>query len=79
MPVRLRAAGTLTGLAGVTPALQPSWVRQIGIRSVDEGEKRFVHEQGLDVFDMRYVDEMGMRQTMDPGTGRTRSPIRTCT
>jgi len=54
----------LTGLAGVTPALQPSWVRQIGIRSVDEGEKRFVHEQGLDVFDMRYVDEMGMRQTM---------------
>jgi arginase len=54
----------LTGLAGLTPALQPSWVRQIGIRSVDEGEKRFVHEQGLDVFDMRYVDEMGMRQTM---------------
>jgi arginase len=54
----------LTGMAGATPALQPSWVRQIGIRSVDEGEKRFVHEQGLDVFDMRYVDEMGMRQTM---------------
>ena len=54
----------LTGMAGVKPALQPSWVRQIGIRSVDEGEKRFVHEQGLDVFDMRYVDEMGMRQTM---------------
>jgi arginase len=40
-------------------------VRQIGIRSVDEGEKRFVHEQGLDVFDMRYVDEMGMRQTLE--------------
>ena len=27
------------------------WVRQIGIRSVDEGERRFVHEQDLDVFD----------------------------
>ena len=40
-------------------------VRQIGIRSVDAGEKRFVHEQGLDVFDMRYVDEMGMRSTME--------------
>jgi arginase len=40
-------------------------VRQIGIRSVDEGERRFVHEQGLDVFDMRCVDEMGMRQTME--------------
>ncbi len=54
----------LTGMAGARPALQASWVRQIGIRSVDEGEKRFVHEQGLDVFDMRYVDEMGMRQAV---------------
>jgi arginase len=55
----------LTELGGVSPAVQPSWVRQVGIRSVDAGEKRFVHEQGLDVFDMRYVDEMGMRQTME--------------
>jgi arginase len=55
----------LTGIGGVCPAIEPSWVRQIGIRSVDEGEKRFVHEQGLDVFDMRYVDEMGMRQTLE--------------
>jgi len=55
----------LTGIGGVTPAIEPSCVRQIGIRSVDEGEKRFVHEQGLDVFDMRYVDEMGMRQTLE--------------
>jgi arginase len=55
----------LTTIGGVTPAIEPSWVRQIGIRSVDEGEKRFVHEQGLDVFDMRYVDEMGMRLTME--------------
>ena len=42
----------------------PSQIRQIGIRSVDAGEKRFVHEQGLEVFDMRYIDEVGMRQTM---------------
>jgi arginase len=55
----------LTGIGGHTPAIHPSWVRQIGVRSVDEGEKRFLHEQGLDVFDMRYVDEMGMRQTME--------------
>jgi arginase len=54
----------LTGIGGRSPAIDPSWVRQIGVRSVDEGERRFVHEQGLDVFDMRYVDEMGMRQTM---------------
>lgn len=54
----------LTGLAGTTPALHPEQVRQIGIRSVDPGEKRFVHAQGLEVFDMRYIDEHGMRQTM---------------
>ena len=57
--------GALTHLGGAVPAIEPSWVRQIGIRSVDEGERRFVHEQGLDVFDMRCVDEMGMRQTME--------------
>src|SRR5258707_5501741 len=55
----------LTGLGAVSPAIQPSWVRQVGIRSVDSGEKRFVHEQGLEVFDMRCVDEMGVRQVMD--------------
>lgn len=55
----------LTGIGGATPALQAAWVRQIGVRSVDAGEKRFVHEQGLDVFDMRHVDEMGMRQTLE--------------
>jgi len=55
----------LTGIAGRRPAIDPSWVRQIGVRSVDAGERRFVHEQGLDVFDMRHVDEMGMRATME--------------
>jgi len=55
----------LTALGGRTPAIEPAWVRQVGIRSVDDGEKRFVHEQGLDVFDMRCVDEMGMRATME--------------
>jgi arginase len=55
----------LTGIGGTVPAIAPADVRQIGVRSVDAGEKRFVHEQGLDVFDMRYVDEMGMRATLE--------------
>ena len=55
----------LTGIGGVTPAITPSVMRQIGIRSVDEGEKRFVKEAGLEVFDMRYIDEMGMKRTME--------------
>ena len=55
----------LTEIGGQVPAISPKWIRQIGIRSVDEGEKRFVHEQDLEVFDMRYIDEMGMRAAME--------------
>ena len=55
----------LIEIGGHVPAISPKWVRQIGIRSVDAGEKRFVHEVGLEVFDMRYIDEMGMRHAME--------------
>ena len=55
----------LVEIGGQVPALNPKDIRQIGIRSVDEGEKRLVHEVGIEVFDMRYIDEMGMRHTMD--------------
>jgi arginase len=55
----------LTGIGCVSPALSPSAFRQIGIRSVDEGEKQFVRQSGLEVFDMRYIDEMGMKRTME--------------
>ncbi|MBP6900720.1 MAG: arginase [Burkholderiaceae bacterium] len=46
-------------------SISPRWVRQIGIRSVDPGEKRLVHEKGLEVFDMRFIDEHGMRHAME--------------
>jgi arginase len=68
MPVALlcgRGPALLTGIGGHTPAIAASAVRQIGIRSVDAGEKRLVHEAGLEVFDMRYSAEMGMRHTME--------------
>nr|WP_319564845.1 arginase [uncultured Rhodoferax sp.] len=55
----------LTHIGGQVPAIEAKWVRQIGIRSVDEGEKRLVHSAGLEVFDMRYIDEMGMRAAME--------------
>ncbi len=54
----------LTQLSGVDRALDPADVRQIGIRSVDEGESRLVREIGLEVYDMRSIDERGMRQVM---------------
>jgi arginase len=55
----------LTKLGGGAPAISPSQVRQIGIRSVDEGEKRLVKEHRLDVYDMRYIDEVGMKRVME--------------
>ena len=55
----------LTGMSGATPAVEAALIRQIGIRSVDQGEKRFVHEVGMEVFDMRYIDEVGMRKTLE--------------
>jgi arginase len=54
----------LTSIGGKVPALRPDWIREIGIRSVDAGEKRFVHDHHLEVFDMRYIDEVGVRATM---------------
>ncbi|MDQ3059121.1 MAG: arginase [Pseudomonadota bacterium] len=55
----------LAGIGGTVPALEPSAFRHIGIRSVDEGERQFVRQVGLEVFDMRYIDEMGMKRTME--------------
>ena len=55
----------LIEIGGTVPALNPRTIRQIGIRSVDQGEKTLVHQVGLEVFDMRYIDEMGMRHTME--------------
>ncbi len=57
-------ATALVEMSGHVPAITPAQVRQIGIRSVDPEEKRFVHEQGLEVYDMRFIDENGMRYTM---------------
>ncbi len=55
----------LIEIGGTVPAISPKMIRQIGIRSVDQGEKRLVHQAGLEVFDMRFIDEMGMRHTME--------------
>ncbi|MCB1980579.1 MAG: arginase [Rhodoferax sp.] len=62
-PRELVELGAGDGHAG--PAISPKVVRQIGIRSVDPGEKRLVHEAGLEVFDMRFIDEHGMRHAME--------------
>ena len=54
----------LSALSSHAPAILPEMIRQIGIRSVDDGERRLIHELGVEVFDMRHIDEVGMRRTM---------------
>ena len=55
----------LVNLGAPGPALKADEIRQIGVRSVDRGEKQLVKEHGLDIYDMRYIDEIGMRRVME--------------
>jgi arginase len=55
----------LTQLGPRVPMLAADRIVQIGIRSVDETEKRLVVESGLVVYDMRRIDELRMRTAME--------------
>jgi arginase len=55
----------MTHLGGSAPVITPDVLRQIGIRSVDQGEKRLVQQYNIDIYDMRYIDEIGMRRAME--------------
>ena len=55
----------LTRIGGPAPATTPDVFRYIGIRSVDEGEKRLVRGANMHVHDMRHIDEVGMKRVME--------------
>ena len=59
-----RGPESLAALSGSVPALPASAFCQIGLRSVDGSEKRMISELGLEVYDMRAIDELGMREVM---------------
>jgi len=54
----------LVRLGGEPPVLPSGALRQIGLRSVDLEEKRLIRDAGIEVYDMRAIDEQGMRQVM---------------
>ena len=54
----------LTQLAGAATALQAQQITLVGVRSVDATEKSFVNTLGIEVYDMRSIDELGMRAVM---------------
>jgi arginase len=55
----------LTELGGSAPATRPDVFRQVGIRSVDYGEKELVREANVGIYDMRRIDEEGMKRVME--------------
>jgi arginase len=54
----------LVGWSGERAAITAAGIDFIGIRSVDADEKQAIRQLGLQVFDMRHIDEHGMRFTM---------------
>jgi arginase len=55
---------SLVGWSGERAAIAAGSLDFIGIRSVDADEKQALRQLGLQVFDMRHIDEHGMRFTM---------------
>lgn len=55
----------LTNCAGDGPKISPEHVALIGVRSLDEGEKRAIQENGIHVFTMHEIDRMGMAKVVE--------------
>ena len=57
--------GSLAGMFGFAPKVDPANVALVGIREVDELERGVVRDTGVRAFTMRDIDERGMRAVMD--------------
>src|SRR5690606_23250139 len=55
----------LVELGPSVPIVSPARIVQIGIRSVDEVEKKLVVDSGMLVYDMRTIDEITMRVAVE--------------
>jgi arginase len=55
----------LAEIFGFSPKVSPGNVALVGIRSVDEKERRNVQRSGVHAFTMRDIDERGMRPVME--------------
>ncbi|MCC3359362.1 arginase [Bacillus sp. REN16] len=55
----------LTEIAGYSPKIKPENVVIIGARSLDEGEKTLIKQQGIKVYTMHEIDRLGMTKVME--------------
>jgi arginase len=60
----------LLGLGHAVPMLPAERVIQVGIRSVDKTEKALLAAGDIEVYDMRRIDELGMRKVMERALAR---------
>jgi arginase len=60
----------LLALGDEQPIVAPTSIVQIGVRSVDPHEKALVVHNGSATFDMRQVDELGMRRIVERALAR---------
>ncbi|MHC4937797.1 MAG: arginase [Planctomycetota bacterium] len=54
----------LVGIGPQTPWVDPHNVAIVGVRDVDAGEKKWIHDHGLSVFSMKQIDERGISACM---------------
>jgi len=50
----------LANIMGFSPKIKPENVAIIGLRSIDSGERKIIHDSGINAFTMRDIDERGM-------------------
>ena len=59
----------MTSFEGIFPPvpapLDPANICMMGLRSVDEAEHQFIRDLGIDVYDMRRIDELGVAKPME--------------
>ncbi|WP_308639203.1 arginase [Paenibacillus silvisoli] len=54
-----------TELLGRSPKLQPKRIVLVGVRELDEGEKKHIYESGITCFTMHDIDRIGMGRVME--------------
>ncbi|KAI9355996.1 Ureohydrolase [Zopfochytrium polystomum] len=61
----LGLAGHVEGFEWLTPCLRPNRIAYIGLRDVDEAEKRILRENNIKAFSMHEVDRWGIGKVVD--------------
>lgn len=56
---------SLTNIKNYAPKIKPEHITIIGARSLDDGEKKLIHDLGIRVYTMHEIDRLGMAHVME--------------